>query len=129
MIDASKLRSSIKPGTSESMINWIMFTNHHHNDKRSEKETIEKFRGNGLGEYLEFDKLDNPPEVNAAVKPVTLLIPENVSTRRKVTIKLDQEQAGELFGLLEKHKDEHPELHELVYQWMTRDLFLRLSEQ
>jgi len=49
----------IKPGTSECLKNWIIFTNHHHNDHRTHQETVESFRGTVLGGYLDFDKLDS----------------------------------------------------------------------
>lgn len=129
MIDPEKLRKSILPGTSQNMRDWILFTNYHHNSQRTEKETIEKFRGTVLGEYLSFETLDGhkAPE-NIPLPETTILIPEGTSTRKKVQIMLTQEQAGELYAILEKHKDTHPELHEVVYRYMTHDLFIRMTE-
>lgn len=129
MIDSNKLKKSILPGTSRSMFEWILFTNYHHNGKRREKETIEKFRGTELGKCLDFDILDDlkTPEEKPE-EDFTILIPANLTTKRHVHFHLSQEQAGELFGILEQHKEEHPKLHELVYLYMTRDLFLRIQE-
>ena len=60
-------------------------------------------------------------------KPITDIVPPIPSiTERlpmKVTLVLEEQQASELFNLLEWHKNEHPELHELMYQAMTQELF------
>jgi len=44
-----------------------------------------------------------------------------------VTIVFTDTQVSELFNLLDAHKDEHPELHEHVYQAMTKELFGRVN--
>jgi len=59
----------IKPGTSKSLRNWIIFTNQHHNSHRTHQETISKFRGTELGEYLDFDKLKPEPIKPEPIKP------------------------------------------------------------
>lgn len=127
MIQAHLLEESLIPGISISLKYWIMFTNQHHNGNRTTEQTIAKFKGTVIGEYINFDKLAGL----LAPKPVIVKEPETVqpvlSIRERppmiVTVRLDQEQAAELFNLLEQNKDEHPELHELVYQAMTAELF------
>ena len=63
----------IKPGTSECLKNWIIFTNHHHNDHRTHQETVKSFRGTVLGECLDFDKLDS------SVEPAPKLLSKNMT--------------------------------------------------
>lgn len=46
---------------------------------------------------------------------------------RKVTIVLTNDQVSKLFNLLDANKDEYPELHEVVYQAMTKELFNRID--
>jgi len=55
------IKEYIKPNTSKSLKEWIIFTNQHHNGNKTHEETIESFRGTVLGDSLDFDKLDNPP--------------------------------------------------------------------
>jgi len=132
MIKPELLRESIKPGTSESLRNWIMFTNQHHNSHHTAEQTIAKFKGTTIGEDIDFDKLEElmklkpiqPEPTPPPVKPV-ITIRERTETR-SVVVKFSHEQAAELFSFLDQHKDEHPELHEIVYQAMTRELFSRI---
>jgi len=44
-----------------------------------------------------------------------------------VTIKLSDDEAGELFELLDKNKEQYPNLHERVYQAMTSELMIRIG--
>jgi hypothetical protein len=52
------LKESIRPGTSESMIYHICFTDHHHYGHLSHESTVAKYRGTVLGESLDFDKME-----------------------------------------------------------------------
>lgn len=45
------IHQCIKPGTSVSLTNWILFTNRHHNDHRTHDETVKAFQGKVIGEY------------------------------------------------------------------------------
>lgn len=129
MINTELLKECIKPGTPESLYNWILFTNRHHNEKRSAELTIAKFKPAVIGEYIDFDKLEElmKPKPVAAPAPEPASYIETETQARKVTISVDHHQAGELFNLLEDHKDQHPELHELVYQAMQQELFSRIN--
>ncbi len=44
-----------------------------------------------------------------------------------VTVNFSDKQVTELFNLLEKNKEDHPELHEVVYQAMTKTLMARVN--
>jgi|WetSurMetagenome_2_1015567.scaffolds.fasta_scaffold65360_7 hypothetical protein len=129
MINPEFLRESIKPGTSETLRNWIMFTNHYHNGNRTTEQTIAKFKGAVIGESIDFDKLEElmkpkpiqPEPTPEPVKPIITIRTE----ARSVIVQFSYDQVTELFSFLDQHKDEHPELHEVVYQAMTRELFSR----
>lgn len=250
MIDTEMLREAIKPGTSESLIYWILFTNHHHNSHRTPEETVAKFQGTELGKSIDFKILEklmhrnkfihcaiyfkdgskrfieidqtglssddihrkamdyvkqenisesSVVEVRWPVRPddakqslpndedvrhcgiflkdgtkkyiqidctglsedeihkksvAEYVKQENISEdcivetnyplrdhdqpanppvrscierESKVTVTFSHAQAAELFNLLEANKDQHPDLHELVYQAMTQELFSRIN--
>ena len=44
-----------------------------------------------------------------------------------VTVVFKDSEVSELFKLLEEHKSEHANLHEVVYQAMTKTLFQRID--
>jgi len=50
-----------------------------------------------------------------------------MSNNNQVTIVFKDSEASELFNLLEKNKDEHPDLHEKVYQAMFKTLMNRIG--
>ena len=52
------LEESIRPGTSKCMVNHILFTDHHHYSHLSHEEMVAKYKGTVLGEYLDFEKMD-----------------------------------------------------------------------
>jgi hypothetical protein len=49
-----------------------------------------------------------------------------MGAERKVAIEFTDEQVTALFNLLEKEKETHPELHEVVFQGMTKALMSRI---
>jgi hypothetical protein len=126
-MSCNNLKGAIIDGTPPAIVNWILFTNRHHNEHRTHDETVAKFKGTVLGSYIDFNKLEelNMPKDTTETPSVSNIEPE--APRTKVTIQLDDEQAGELFHLLEGVKDQHPELHELVYQAMAKTLFSRIN--
>lgn len=130
MINPELLKQAIKQGTPESLYNWILFTNHHHNSQHTPEVTIAKFKRALIGEDIDFGKLEElmKPKPVAAPAPEPASYIETETQARKVHLTLDHQQAGELFNLLEDHKDQHPELHELVYQAMQRELFSRINQ-
>lgn len=121
------LEGAIIDGTPQTIISWILFTNHHHNQHRTHDETVAKFKGTVLGSYIDFNKLEELNMPKDTVESIAPTIIEPEAPRTKVTIQLDNEQAGELFNILEGIKDQHPELHEVVYQAMTKELFSRIN--
>jgi hypothetical protein len=127
MIDTEKLREAIKPGTSESLIYWILFTNHHHNSHRTPEETVAKFQGTELGKCLDFNILEKLMHKPTKTPPADPPIRSCIERESKVSVTLSHAQAAELFNLLEANKVQHPELHELVYQAMTKELFSRIN--
>ena len=122
------LKECIKPGTSESLSNWIIFTNAHHNGHRTHNETVKAFTGTVLGEHIDFEKMAilNQPviekEESVMPQPCIKRIEE-----RTVTIIFKDDEVSELFNILDSHKDECPSLHEKVYQAMTKALFSRID--
>lgn len=130
MINSELLKECIKPGTPESLYNWILFTNRHHNSQHTPEVTIAKFKRALIGEDIDFDKLEElmKPKPVAAPAPEPASYIETETQARQVTISVNHQQAGELFNLLEEHKDQHPELHELVYQAMQQELFSRINQ-
>ena len=46
-----------------------------------------------------------------------------------VKIDFEDHEVSKLFDLLNKHKDEFPDLHEKVYQAMAKELFRRVNEE
>lgn len=133
MIDPELLKQSIKPGTSQCLIDWVRFVNSYHNTNRSPESIIAKWKGTELGECIDFDKLAElmkpkpvePPKPEP-VKPEPYRPIFTIKEERSVVVKFNDEQIVELFNLLDKNKEEHPELHEHVYQAMTRTLFSRI---
>lgn len=128
MIDRHMLEECILPSVSVSIANWILFTNRHHNEHRTPEHTIASFKAHTIGEYIDFNKLEAlmNPQPKALTMPCTthkIKVPEV-----KVIVELNHEQTTELFNLLEGCKNEHPELHELVYQAMTKELFNRINK-
>lgn len=125
MIPKSYLEECFKEGTPQSLISWACFTNHHHNAHQTTKETIQKFKGSELGKCIDFDKLEKlmapKPEVT---KPIL-----TIDHSPKVILELNHQQTSELFNLLDQHKDEHTELHELLYQAMTREILNRIGSK
>jgi len=120
------LKECIKPGTSESLINWIIFTNAHHNGHRTHDETVKSFSGTGLGEHIDFEKMAilNKPKEPEPVMPQPCI---NRSEERTVTIVFREDEISKLFNFLDERKDECPDLHEKVYQAMTKALFSRID--
>lgn len=47
--------------------------------------------------------------------------------KMSVTIILKDSEASKLFNLLEENKAEYPDLHETVYQAMTKELMNRIN--
>jgi len=139
MINRFKLEKCLKPNIPKQIrklvSNLILFNNKHHYERLSEKEVIQKFKGSGLAEYIDFDKLEQPeaskveqPEASKVEPQPVITIHEKIKVN-KVTVSLSHTQAGELFNLLDRHKEEYPELHELVFQAMTQELFGRINNQ
>lgn len=65
------LKECILPETSESLRNWILYTNYHHNSHRTHDETVATWKDTKLGEYIDFNKMNtlmrkhlNLPEIN-----------------------------------------------------------------
>lgn len=120
------LEECIKPGTSSSLRNWILFTNRHHNDHRTHDQTVQKFQGTTLGEFIDFEKLavlsQPKPEIIVSDK-----VQEYLKRDHSVTITFEDTEIGKLFNLLDKYKDECPDLHEKVYQAMTDTLMRRIN--
>lgn len=56
-MSCSHLDECIKPGTSTSLRNWILFTNHHHYSHLTHDQTVQKFQGTTIAEYIDFEKL------------------------------------------------------------------------
>lgn len=84
MIPTEILDGCIIEGTSDSLRNWILFTNGHHNDNRTAEKTAAIFKKHTIGKYIDFDKLD--PLITKPVRPVNQLkegsmIDLNKSTR------------------------------------------------
>jgi hypothetical protein len=123
MIDRDILQMCFVPGTPITIKNWIGFTNRHHNEHRSPEETIRKFKNSEIAQYIDFNQLEKLMLPKPTTDTVTPISPITERTPMRVTLVLEEQQASELFNLLGKHIDEHPELHELMYQAMTRELF------
>lgn len=51
------LKESIRPGTSLSLVYHICFTDHHHYGHLSHEDTVAKYKGTVLGEFLDFEKM------------------------------------------------------------------------
>jgi len=118
------IQECIKPGTSKSLVNWICFTNAHHNGHRTHDDTVKYFKGTTLGTYIDFDKM----AALCAPKPeVVMPIPTCKSREIPVIIEFSDGEISELFNFLDSHKDEVPALHEKVYQEMTRTLMTRIN--
>lgn len=141
------LEQCIKPGTSQVLINWYLFTDRHHNGGFTHEETVKKYKGTVMGEDIDFDKMDKlieeenmkqkadiipngdyPPHAFArqAVNDLKS-IQERIESRR-VTITFGDQEVSKLFNLLEKYKDEAPDIHEIVYQAMTNELISRINQ-
>jgi hypothetical protein len=124
-MSCNHLQECIKPDTSLSLINWICFTNAHHNGHRTHEETVKAFTGTVLGEHIDFEKLtilNQPVKEPVMPKPCINRIEE-----RTVTIAFKDNEISELFNFLDAHKNECPDLHEKVYQAMTKTLFSRID--
>ena len=52
------IHDCILPGTSQSMVNHICFTDYHHYGRLNHEDTVAKYKGTVLGESLDFDKMD-----------------------------------------------------------------------
>jgi hypothetical protein len=111
------------------MVNWICFTNAHHNGHRTHDETVKAFRGTTLGEYIDFDKMAAlcAPKPKEVPMPEKISIPSCKSREMPVVIEFNDSEVSELFNFLDKHKEEVPAIHEKVYQAMTRTLMARIN--
>jgi hypothetical protein len=58
MIETELLKKSIRPGTSESLVNHILFTNAHHYGGKTHDEVVAKFKAHLIGEDIDFDMLE-----------------------------------------------------------------------
>jgi hypothetical protein len=99
----------ILPNTPTVLKNHIIFTTAHHYN-RDLKVALKKFKGSQLDEYINW----------AYKEPVPM---SKMRSEGSVTITFTDTQVSKLFGIVESD----PELHEVVYQAMTKTLMNRIN--
>lgn len=77
-MSCTNIKECIKPGTSDSLIRHILFTDSFHYGHLSHDATVAKYKGTVLGESLDFDKMAQtllPPPPTLAPKSMECIKP------------------------------------------------------